>query len=187
LRVNAYDFDKTIYRGDSSVDFYRWCIARHPRALLDLFGALPLLIGLALGRVEKTRAKQRFYRYLLFVPDVEAEVSAFWQTHERKLKRWYLDAKRGDDIVISASPVFLLQPVCDRLGVRLIASRVEAHTGVYDGLNCHDEEKVRRLREAFPDTEIDRFYSDSRSDAPMARIAREAYFVRDDALTPFPL
>ena len=29
--MNVYDFDKTIYDGDSSVDFYKFSLKRHPK------------------------------------------------------------------------------------------------------------------------------------------------------------
>ena len=32
--INVYDFDNTIYRGDSSFDFFRHCAVKYPRALL---------------------------------------------------------------------------------------------------------------------------------------------------------
>ena len=32
--MNAYDFDKTIYPGDSAAHFWRWCVRRHPAAAL---------------------------------------------------------------------------------------------------------------------------------------------------------
>jgi len=185
--INVYDFDNTIYRGDSSFDFYCHCRARYPRVKRDVFGVLPLALDFLLHKRDKTRTKERFYRYLSFVPDVESEVLRFWETHEQNVKSWYLKQKRADDLIISASPVFLLTPVCERLGVRLIASRVEAQTGIYDGLNCHDEEKVRRMRERYPDVEIDRFYSDSLADAPLAKLAHEAFLVKGDAISPFPL
>ena len=34
--INAYDFDKTIYDGDSSIDFYFFCLKRNKRILLCL-------------------------------------------------------------------------------------------------------------------------------------------------------
>lgn len=187
MLINVYDFDNTIYRGDSSFDFYRHCCARYPRVRRDIFGVLPLAAGLLLHRRDKTRAKERFYHYLSFVPSVESEVLRFWETHAQNIKPWYLEQKHGDDLIISASPVFLLSPICERLGVTLIASRVEAQTGIYDGLNCHDEEKVRRMRQEYPDVEIDRFYSDSLADTPLAKLARAAFLVKGDAISPFPL
>ena len=89
-----------------------------------------------------------------------------------------------DDLVVSASPEFLLAPACRRLGIRPpIASRVDARTGRYTGLNCKGAEKVSRFREQYPDAEIGQFYSDSRSDAPLAHLARRAFLVRGDSYT----
>lgn len=185
MQRNVYDFDKTIYRSDSSVDFFRFCALRYPLALLPALGALPTVAAMLCARADKTAAKQRVYRYLTKVPNVDAMVEAFWLTHEKKLMPWYLERRSKDDLIISASPEFLLAPICRKLQVSLLASRVDRHTGVYDGLNCHGEEKVRRFRQAYPDDEIDRFYSDSRSDAPLARIARESYRVTGARIEPF--
>ena len=140
-----------------------------------------------LGLADKTRVKQRFYRYLRHVPDVREEVERFWLTHDKNLKDWYFAQKREDDLIISASPEFLLEPLMNRLGLALIASRVVPETGVYEGLNCHGEEKVRRMREAEPETQIDGFYSDSKSDTPLAKLARNAFMVTGDEITAFPL
>ena len=38
--MNVYDFDKTIYRGDSTVDFWRHCLRRYPGAARALPGTL---------------------------------------------------------------------------------------------------------------------------------------------------
>ena len=187
LLRNVYDFDNTIYRGDSSVDFFRHCAGKYPRAYLSALASLPSLLLMQLGLADKTRVKQRFYRYLRHVPDVLEEVERFWLTHDKNLKDWYFAQKRADDLIISASPEFLLEPLMNRLGLALIASRVVPETGVYEGLNCHGEEKVRRMREAEPETQIDGFYSDSKSDTPLAKLARNAFMVTGDEISAFPL
>ena len=69
--------------------------------------------------------------------------------------------------------------------MRLLASRVDKHTGKTDGENCHGAEKVRRLHEAYPDVEIAEFYSDSRSDSPLAELAEHAYLVHGQTRTPW--
>ena len=142
---------------------------------------------MVLGLAEKTHVKERFYRYLRHVPDVREEVERFWLTHDKNLKDWYFAQKREDDLIISASPEFLLEPLMKRLELTMIASRVAAETGIYEGLNCHGEEKVRRMRELYPEAEIDGFYSDSKSDTPLAKLARNAYLVSGDVRSPFPL
>ena len=185
MKRNVYDFDGTIYRGDSTADFFVYCLGRYPKIWRDFPGAVVMFAGMGLGLVEKTRAKERFYRFLTFVPDVERSVTDFWQSHEINLEQWYLAEKTGDDLIISASPEFLLAPICRQLEVSLLGSRVDPKTGKTDGINCHDEEKVRRMRKACPDTEILRFYSDSLSDAPLARLAQEAFLVRRGRRRPF--
>ena len=89
-------------------------------------------------------------------------------------------------MIISASPEFLLQPMTDRLGVRLIATRMNPYSGQIKGRNCHDEEKVRRFLELYPADSIDCFYSDSLCDSPMAALAKKAFLVDDGELYPWP-
>ena len=44
----GYDFDKTIYQGDSSAQFTLWCLSRYPKTWLRLpeMGWHSLLFGL---------------------------------------------------------------------------------------------------------------------------------------------
>ena len=131
----------------------------------------------SVGRIDKTQMKERLYRFLQSV-DTQSMVEAFWATHKKNIYPWYPAQHRSDDIVISASPEFLLEPICKSLGIHtLMASRVDPRTGKYDGQNCHGEEKVRRLYEQTGVTHIDKFFSDSLHDLPLARIADEAYLV----------
>ena len=182
--MNVYDFDKTIYDGDSTADFYLFSLGRHKKILTlapSLFGAFVRFYVFKKG--SKTELKKKMYRFL-HCCDTEQDVEAFWETHIRKIKPFYPAQQREDDVIISASPLFLLQPACDRLGIRcLMASNVDPHTGVYDGINCHGEEKVRRFREKYGNCEIDEFYSDSYSDTPLAKVAKKAFIVKGDTLT----
>ncbi|MBQ7745742.1 MAG: polysaccharide biosynthesis protein GtrA, partial [Ruminococcus sp.] len=57
------------------------------------------------------------------------------------------------------------------------------YTGIYDGVNCHGKEKVRRFYEVFPDRKIEEFYSDSYSDSPLAEIADKAFMVDGEKVT----
>ena len=186
ITMNAYDFDKTIYRGDSTVDFIFWCVRKKPSLAILLFSGVPAFGGYLLKQVEKTVFKEKFYRFLKGIPDIDAWVEEFWDSHQENIKPWYLLQKEEDDVIISASPEFLLRPICHRLGIRhLIASRVDSRTGMYLGINCHGEEKVRRFRRVFGETPIQAFYSDSFSDAPMANLAETAFLVDGDILHPW--
>ncbi len=182
--MNVYDFDKTIYDGDSTADFYLFSLKRHKKIVTlapSLFGAVVRFYVFKKG--SKTDFKQVMYRFLRFC-DIDRDVSDFWEINQKKIKKYYLEQKKSDDVIISASPEFLLEPIADKLGISaLMASRVDKHTGIYDGVNCHGKEKVRRFYEKFPDGRIDEFYSDSYSDSPLAEIADKAYLVKKEELT----
>jgi len=183
--VSVYDFDDTIYRGDSTVDFWKFCTRRHPKVLLSLpkvgFSYLKYLFGTN----SKTAFKEAFFSFLRFIPNVEEEVSAFWAEYDSKIQQWYLSQKHDSDVIISASPEFLLKPAAERLGVSLIASRVDETTGKFSGENCKGEEKVKRFGAEYPSVEIEKFYSDSLSDTPLAKLARKAFVVSGDEFIPW--
>jgi hypothetical protein len=130
--------------------------------------------------IDKTRFKRSLYRFLRLVPDVEREVERFWSARER-LIAGPCSPKPGD-LVISAGPEFLMRGVCAARGLELIGSQVDPHTGRVLGPNCSGAEKVTRFRAVYPDATIDRFYSDSHNDDPLAALAHEAWFVRDGKL-----
>ena len=116
------------------------------------------------------------YRFLTYC-DTEKDVNDFWKEYIGNIKPFYLEQKKDDDVIISASPEFLLKPVCKRLKIKnLMASKVDMHSGKYSGVNCHGKEKVKRFYEAFPDGKIDNFYSDSYSDSPLAEIAEKSFY-----------
>lgn len=184
--MNVYDFDKTIYDGDSSVDFFFFEIRRHPLLIRFLPRALVFMILYKLKVVDKTAMKNQIYKYFTGIKQLEVEIDQFWVKHEYLLKGWYLETKQDSDVIISASPEFLLKPVCDRLGVTLIGSIVDPKTGKNLRLNCYGEEKPVRFKEQFSLDEIDEFYSDSLSDSPMARYAKKSFFVIGNQLKAWP-
>lgn len=185
--MNVYDFDKTIYKNDSTADFYFFCLKRYPAMLLLLPSLLCAFLKWRLGKISKTKFKETLYRFLTKIPDPNAEVERFWDKNERKIKNFYSEKQRPDDVVISASPEFLLAPICKRLGIKhLYASRVSIYDGKYTGENCWGGEKVNRFYSAFgKNAEIDEFYSDSLSDTPLAEISEKSFIVIGEKLVPW--
>ena len=185
--MNTYDFDKTIFYPDSSYCFYLYCLRHYPGAMVK---TLPrsVVSGLryAAGKGNAKALKEQLFSFLPNLPDVDGAVKDFWDENRQRLAKWYLRQKRSDDVIISASPEFLLRPICDELGVRLIGTRMDKHSGKISGENCHDKEKVRRFYAEFPGACTEEFYSDSLSDTPMAEIAQKAYIVRKEKLSPWP-
>ena len=184
--MNVYDFDGTVYDGDSSFDFFFFSLRRHPSIFLRLPAFAAAFFRYKAKKHDKTAMKQVFFSFVKKVPDIQSEVKAFWDKNEKKIYGWYIGQKREDDLIISASPEFLLGDICARLGIREpIASRVDEKSGGFDGKNCHDREKVVRFAAKFPDAKIERFYSDSRSDSPLAALADEPFFIEKGKPVPW--
>lgn len=176
--MNIYDFDKTIYAGDSTVDFYIYCLKKSPGLVrylpVQLWGALLYLLGI----YSKVRFKETFFSFLMALDNSDEVIKGFWKSHEHKIQDWYKKRRQDSDVIISASPEFLLAPICKKLGIEtLIASKVNIRTGKYDGENCEGQHKVERLNCELQKYEIAEFYSDSMKDVPLANLARQSYLV----------
>ena len=186
--MNVYDFDETIFHPDSSFSFFCFC-ARHntlavskciPSAVVQFFRYL------IHGKSDARQLKEALFSFLNRIDNVEYYVQRFWEEHAGQIAPWYLAQKKPDDLIISASPDFLLRPIVQELGVNLIATRMNPYTGKITGKNCHDHEKARRLLELYPNVIVDEFYSDSRCDDPLAELAAKAYLVRGNERIPWP-
>lgn len=185
--MNVYDFDDTIYEGDSTRDFVMWCMLKKPSLILHHAKTGMAFCAYKAKLTSKTAFKEKMYGFIQNIPDIDKWIEEFWDIHIANVKGWYLERKKSDDVIISASPEFLLVPACRRLGIKnLMASKVDKHTGFYLGINCFGGEKVRRFKEKFDDN-IDEFYSDSISDTPLAELADRAFLVKGDALIPWDL
>lgn len=185
--MNSYDFDQTIFYPDSSYCFVMYCLKKYPLAVMKAMpGAAWAGLKCMRKKAEVKELKEHTFSFLKDLKDVDSIVRDFWEQHRGNIASWYLQQKRPDDLIISASPEFLLRPVTEELGVSLIATKMDKHTGKIMGANCHDAEKVRRFYEAYPEGHTEEFYSDSLSDAPMAEIADRAFLVDRDRIRPWP-
>lgn len=181
--MNVYDFDKTIYNGDSTADFYLYSLKKHPKILLlvpsVIFAAVKYY---AFKKGNKTQMKESIYKFLKYC-NIQKDINEFWDKHIHKIKKWYIEQRKEDDVIISASPEFLLKPVCKKMNINfLIASNVNQNTGKYTGINCHGKEKVKRFYKVFPNGKIAEFYSDSYSDSPLADISQKSFLVKGNKI-----
>lgn len=177
--MNIYDFDGTIYSGDSTIDFFLFLLKRHPAILFCVPHFLLAAVKHKAGRCTTTEMKEAFFSFLPKIPDISGEVEQFWQKNIRKIYPWYLAQKCETDIIISASPEFLLKTACAMLGIStLIASEVDEKTGRFLSENCKGQEKVRRFEAQCGQAAPEKFYSDSLSDLPMAQLAGKAFLVK---------
>lgn len=173
--MTVFDFDKTIFRVDSTVAFWKYCIRRKKSLifLLPKQGFYGVLHGLKI--ISLTAFKEKFFCFFKHI-DAERWAEEFWAENEGGVMPWAREAIAEGDYVVSASPEFLLRPVCKKLGVHLLATVADPKTGKITGENCKGEEKIRRLA-AVGVTKWEKSFSDSLSDTPILAVADEGYLV----------
>ena len=181
--MNVYDFDRTIYPGDSSIHFWKFCMRHYPSTIRVIPRATVAMVRYKRKKCTWSDVMQTFFTFLRYIPSVDEAVEAFWDKNSDKIYEWYLERRHEADVIISAAPTFLVEPICDRLGVGCIATEMDTSTGVILGKQCCDEEKLRRYREKFGETPIENFYSDSFSDTPLARTASQAFMVDEGIIS----
>ncbi len=177
--MNVYDFDDTIYDGDSSIRFYVFCIRKKPSILKCLPTQIIGFIRYFLRLDNLEQFKSKYFSFFRFI-DLGKYVSDFWEKEKYRIKPWYLSKKAEDDVIISASPEVLLKPICEELNVRLIATKVDRN-GELQSKNCKGKNKVDYFKQQFQE-QIDEFYSDSINDIFLAKMAKKAYMVKKETL-----
>lgn len=180
--MNVYDFDNTIYDGETVVDFFFFCLKRKPGLIRFVPAVLSAWIKYRLCVVTMAELESQAEKYLqLFLEmagEITGAVQAFWDANERKIKPFYAQLRREDDVIISGSCDFILDEICRRLNIRhCICSSVDFKTGRLRRI-CYREKKPALFRAEYPDAEIENFYSDSKNDLPMMRMAQNAYIVK---------
>jgi HAD superfamily phosphoserine phosphatase-like hydrolase len=175
--INVYDFDGTIYDGDSTIDFVKYCFKKKKKTLIVLPRFIVSCFLYILKVHDKDTLKSNLFRIIIFIDDLDKFVDDFWNTHEKNIKSFYRKQKTKNDLIVSASPTFLLNNISKRERFRLIATEVDLKTGKIIGKNCHGEEKVKRIKKEGIKS-INNFYSDSESDLPLAKMAKKAFLVK---------
>lgn len=187
MKINVYDFDNTIYDGETLVDYY-FFFAKHDKRILRY---LPRMLIVALKDKfhrftveEAVRAYASFLEgYYATVPDPAAGIREFWDLHEKKLKPWYETVRQDSDVIVSGTLDFILDEIASRKGYRrCVSSVVDPDSGKFIRLNFL-ENKVRHFREDYPDAEIENFYTDSMNDTAMMEISRHVFLVKKDRVT----
>ncbi len=184
MKFNLYDFDGTIYDGDSGVDLILFAIKTKPSLVFHFLGCLGIVILYLLKLRSKEEMKNRLFAFLKKIDDVDLFVKKFWDSHEHKIKDFWTNKKtHKNDIIISASGFFWLKPIADKYKVKdLFATDIDSKTGEVSGDNCHGKEKVRIFREKYPKAEILKMYTDSVNDLPLIEAANEGILVKKNKL-----
>ena len=183
--MNVYDFDNTIYDGESVVDFFLFYCKKDKSLIKHVPSVFYALLKYKAGKatIEQALSKYgegvgEFYRRN---PDIEKDMVAFWDSHMDKIKPFYKELQSDDDLIISGSPEFSLEIICKRLGIKQYIGSIIKEDGTISRL-CIREAKVKAFFEQYPDAEIENFYTDSVNDIPLIEISKNAYLVKGNRI-----
>lgn len=181
----GYDFDKTIYKGDSSTDFFFYMIFSRPYLLLFVPYFLIVFALYGMKILKKKKFKECVFFFVPLYSNIDKIVDKFWARNANKLMKWYPPQKQDEnDIIVSASLLFIIKPVLEMLNIKnYIATNYNVKTGKIYGDNCYGEAKVNEFKRVYPKAKLEAFYSDSLSDLPMMKLAKKAYLVNGETVT----
>ena len=180
--MNVYDFDNTIYDGETLVDFILYYVRTDPRIWRYVPKLLVIAFKDAFHLFTVAQALEAYASFLegyyVKVEHIEEDVVKFWDSHIHKIKPWYAKVQREDDIIVSGTTDFLLDEVMRRLGVKhYVGSSIDKNTGKFIRL-CFLDNKVKIFRELYPNAHIDNFYTDSMNDKIIECLAKNFSYVR---------
>lgn len=184
MKLDLYDFDGTIYDGDSGVDLILFSIRKKPSLIFHYLGCLGIVIMYLLKLRSKEEMKDGLFAFVKHFPDIDEFVEEFWKKHHHKIKDFWIEKKsHKNDIIISASGRFWLEPIAREYKVKdLFATDIDPKTGKVSGNNCHGKEKVKIFRDKYPKAEIMKMYTDSKNDLPLIEAAKEGILVKRNKL-----
>lgn len=190
-KIYAFDFDGTLTRSDSLIEFIRFAKGDKAFALCFL-RYLPLLILMRIGLYPNWKAKQKVFSYCfkgmktadfntLCTRFAEKKSSIMRPKGIQKLREVLEEGSKA--IIISASVNNWVEPFFADMGdIYVIGTMIEERDGMLTGRfltkNCYGREKVKRLLQLYPErTEYWlTAYGDSRGDLELLDFANESHY-----------
>lgn len=182
-KIDVLDFDGTLYEKDSSKEFFKYCLKKNKKIILIIPKIIIYFILNSLDLISVEKLKECFFEFLNCINDIDKYIEDFWKNNKKYIRTNLLKKCKNEVVIISASPKFLLEPICKELSIKyLIATDIDKNTDKFKSLNCKGKEKINRLNKEIKEYKICDFYSDSYSDEPLASKAENAYFIQKDKI-----
>ena len=181
--MKVFDFDNTLYKGESGIDFSFYMIRHNKKIIRYVPMILYSLAGYNLCLMKKERLEAIINRFLAGVLDgrksITEYVQEFWDSHADRLNKRMLSMVRPEDVIISASPAILFEGVRKLINTdNIIGTEIDLEKKNITWFNFGDN-KVRRYKEMYGDRKIDVFFTDSYNDRAMMEISQKVYVVKN--------
>lgn len=186
MAVNVFDFDNTLYRGESSVDLALYMIKNNKKIILYLPKIFYNLVKYKLCMVEKSKMITAINDFLQNVLRSKEEllgaIDGFWANNRHKLNVNMLKRINSNDVIITAGPDFLLNGIRDMLNTdNILCSSVDTETMKVRYLNFGSS-KAKYYKKKYGSKRIDCFYTDSYNDKALMELSERVYLVKNGRL-----
>lgn len=182
--VVVFDFDKTLTYKDTLFGFFYICSKRSVTRIFKVFLYMLVMAGHKVKLISNDNLKRagvalflrgKSKRFLNKQGEEYAKTLAFNKVYYNEFLKY------SNPYVVSASFFEYLSPLFST--ANLICSKIKFCEGKAIGvkLNCHGKTKYKVLRKLMIE-HVDKLYTDSLSDLPLAQISEEIYLVRGDEI-----
>ena len=98
MNIDVYDFDKTIYDGDSSIDFYLYCMRLNKKIIFRIPSFLFSFFCYKLKGTSKERMKENFDLFdftltpedMVAIETLDSGESLFFSHYDPKTVEWFM-------------------------------------------------------------------------------------------------
>lgn len=181
-KVNVYDFDDTIYNGQSWIDFLKFCLKSNPFIAIHMITDFITLFKIKYHLINENNINNNYCQFLKNIADVEKMIEEFWEINLCKIKPWYNQVNKSDDIIVTSSPEFFIEPLLKIYKFQIIGTKVYAKTGKTIGKICYGKEKIRRFKEKYNNISYDFYTDDVNADRYMISNSENSFLLKKDKI-----
>ncbi|HYE54630.1 MAG TPA: HAD-IB family hydrolase [Chitinophagaceae bacterium] len=190
-RIAFFDFDGTITTKDTFLE-----VIKYHKGFTGLCAGVLLnlhyVLAWKLGIMSNHDAKEKLFRFWfgnMPIDSFQQKCDTFEKEVLPSLMRpkalqeiERLKMEAADIVIVSASPENWSNRWRQEHGIQSLCTRVQVRdgmiTGKFDGKNCHGEEKVCRIKDAYDLSAYDEIYcyGDTKGDVPMLKLGTISFY-----------
>ncbi len=180
--MKVFDFDNTLYQGESVFDFAMFILRKKKAFLFYLPDFMKLLILYKMRRMDIasfTKALEKYSQtFLKYREEILSYADDFWQKNLHKIDQQMIEKVGKNDVIVTASPTFLLNYIKNVIPTKhILGTKVDLEEGKILFLNFQ-ENKVKYFKEEYGEAKIHQFYTDSLNDQAMMEISEQVFLVK---------
>lgn len=188
--IAFFDFDGTITKKDSMLEFVKFVHGKH-KFYIGILYLLPFLLAFKARIISNHKAKEKFIFYF-FKRFTKQEIREFAEAFTDTLDQMVLanaleriawhKKNKHEVVIVSASLDIYLNKWCKEKDIELIATRLmfqnEALSSAFATKNCYGKEKVNRIKQQYNLSQYDQIfvYGNSRGDKEMLSLATQKFY-----------